>query len=208
MEKIYLNPLTPGAFSGVSGFSKNTGIKRKTAARSLKSLSTVSLHAPFRKGNRRRVYCPSIDHQWHADLIDLKKLKGEGNGNNQYILTVIDCFSKWGQAVPVRNKCATTVAVSFEQILKNSSRCPSLLQVDQGKEFYGKAFLKMAAEYKIKVFSTYSEIKNSICERWNRTLLERLSRIWTHRNSYKYIDVLPQPKVTNLKYTTICIPLF
>jgi len=61
-----------------------------------------------------------------------------------------------------------------------------------GKEFYGKPFLKMLEKYNIKIFSTFSEIKNSIAERFNRTILDKLSRYWTHSGSNRYIEALPR----------------
>jgi hypothetical protein len=192
LKANYVNLKNTYAFTGSSNVSRNLGRKHKdNVVQILNEIKAFSLHRPARKNfPRRRVICPGLNHQFHADLIDLKKYKRENN-NMQYVLTVIDCLSKWGAAVPVKNKTATVVSEAFERIMIDNNRFCKSLQVDMGKEFYGQAFLKMLSRYNIKIFSTFSEIKNSICERFNRTLMDRLSRYWTHTGQHRYIDVLP-----------------
>jgi hypothetical protein len=181
------------AFTGSSNVKRNIskmGTNKITPL--LNAIKAFSVHRPVRKNfQRRRVICPGLNNQFHADLIDVKKYKKE-NGNMQYILTVIDCLSKWGAAVPVKNKTAAVVAEAFEKIMVDNNRVCRYLQVDMGKEFYGSPFLKMLKRYNIKIFSTFSEIKNSIGERFNRTIMDRISRYWTHVGRHKYIDILSQ----------------
>jgi hypothetical protein len=192
LKAKYTNLNNTFAFTGSSNVSRTLGKKHQdNVTKILNEIKAFSLHRPARKHfPRRRVICPGLNHQFHADLIDLKKYKRE-NDNMQYVLTVIDCLSKWGAAVPVKNKTATVVAEAFEKIMSDNNRFCKSLQVDMGKEFYGQAFLKMLSQHNIKIFSTFSEIKNSICERFNRTVMERLSRYWTHAGHHRYIDVLP-----------------
>lgn len=155
----YFEPSRPGSFHAVSGFAKNTKISFYQAKRKLADTGTVSLHALVRRhGPRRRVICQGINNQWHADLIDLRKHKRQ-NDNFQYILTVIDCFSKVGEAKAIKNKCTITVAKAFEGILKQRRTSPQNLQVDMGSEFYGQSFQNVCKKYSINMFSVYSEIK-------------------------------------------------
>ena len=44
----------------------------------------------------------------------------------------------------------------------------------------------------IHFYTTNSEVKASIVERFNRTLKSRMRRYFTWKNTLKYIDVLPQ----------------
>jgi len=186
----YTDPEFSSSFSGLHSFSKRINTPSTSVKDVLNQLDAFTLHRPVRKNFlRRRVICDSIDKQWHSDLIDLKNIKKQ-NQNYQYLLTVIDCFSKWGMVVPVKNKCASTVAIAFENILIKNNRFPKSLQVDMGKEFYGSAFKNLMKKYDINMFSTFSEIKNSVCERFNRTILDKLSRYWTYSSSYNYVKVL------------------
>ncbi|GFW45067.1 putative uncharacterized transposon-derived protein F54H12.3 [Trichonephila clavipes] len=65
------------------------------------------------------------------------------------------------------------------------------LQTDKGTEFYNKNVRNMLKQHKIHHYSTKSENKCAVLERAHRTLRERLYRVFTHRNSYKYYDILP-----------------
>ena len=53
--------------------------------------------------------------RWSADLIDINQY-ASSNLNNKFILTVIDNFSKYVFAVPLKNKEAQTVREGFEEI--------------------------------------------------------------------------------------------
>lgn len=187
----YLQPRQAGAFHALLGFAKNNKITHESASKHLSNLEAVYLHASKSNSKpRRRVICKGMNDQWHADLIDLQKYKKQNN-NFQYILTIIDCFSKVAEARPLKNKCGTVVARAFEEVLKETRTHPLKLQVDMGKEFYSAPFQEIYKKYNIHMFSVFSEIKNSICERFNRTLMDKIARYWTYSNSFKYVDVLP-----------------
>lgn len=190
---LYHNPIIPGSYSGLSGFLKNnSSFTPAIVKHSLENIDTLTLHKPARKkGPRRRVYCPGIDKQWHVDLIDLRKYSTE-NDNKQWLLTIIDCFSKYGWCVALTDKRSQTVSNAFKEIVIKSQRTPNHCQIDLGKEFIGNHFQEMAKKLKINVFSTFSEIKNSICERFNRTIMEKIARYWTKNNTYRYVDILPE----------------
>lgn len=54
------------------------------------------------------------------------------NKNYRYLLTVIDTFSKFAWAVPIKNKTGASVVIAMENIL-NEGRVPKNLP-DDGKE--------------------------------------------------------------------------
>ena len=64
--------------------------------------NVYSLHKPIRhRFKKRRVIVSKIDDQWQADLVDMQKNKSQ-NKNFNYILTVIDIFSKFAWAIPIK----------------------------------------------------------------------------------------------------------
>ena len=65
-----------------------------------------------------------IDDQWQADLVDMQKNKSQ-NKNFNYILTVIDIFSKFAWAIPIKNKTGDSITRAFEIIFKD--RIPAKL---------------------------------------------------------------------------------
>lgn len=103
-----------------------------------------------------------IDDTWQADLYTFYRPRGNiqdssynlrikvkqedneykkmlrANNGYKYILNVIDTFSKYVWAIPLKTKSGLEVANAFESIMKQSGRIPNKLHVDQGKEFYNK----------------------------------------------------------------------
>jgi len=85
------------------------------------------------------------------------------------------------------NKTGKLVAEAFERIIKESSRKPNKLWVDQGKEFYNKDVKKLGFE----IYSTNNEGKAVVIERFNRTLKNMMFKIFTERGSQNWLHLLP-----------------
>ena len=86
-------------------------------------------------------------------------------------------------------KTSKNIIEAFQEILA-SGRKPDKLQTDEGTEFINKDFQKFLKSEFIDFFTTKSEVKASIVERFNRTLKEKMWRYFTKNNTYKYIDIL------------------
>lgn len=90
------------------------------------------IHKPARKHFKRRsVFTTGIDDLWQADLVEMQPY-ADVNKDNRYLLTVIDVFSKFAFASPLKSKSAQEVADSMESIFKTWKRKPKHLQTDQG----------------------------------------------------------------------------
>jgi transposase InsO family protein len=149
---------------------KKSGLKEKQVKEFLDTVDTYTLHKPIRKKfPTRKVYIDGIDKQWQADLVEMREFADGNNGFN-YLLTVIDCFSKYACAIPIKNKNADEIIKSFDF----KERKPVLLQTNKGKEFINKKFQSFLKDNNITWFSTNSEFKASIVERFNRTLKTKL----------------------------------
>lgn len=191
----YTNPSFPGSFSGIDKFYKaikisNSKLNVSDIKKALEKQKTYSLHKPIRKNfPRSQVIVSSIDDTWQIDLVDMAKIAKENKGY-RYILTVIDVLSKFAWAVPVKNKDQYSITQAFETILKSSNRVPERIQADQGKEFYNKSFKNLLTKHNITLYSTYSHLKASIVERFNRTLKQKMWRMFTLQNNHKFLDNL------------------
>ena len=129
------------------------------------------LHKPIiRKFQRRAVFVTGLDHTWGADLIVMP------NSDNNYknILTVIDIFSKHAWAIPLKTKTNKELIKAFDIIFTTSNRKPQKLWTDQGTEFYGSEFQIYLMNKGIELYSTFSEFKSCIIERFNRTLKNKM----------------------------------
>lgn len=76
---------------------------------------------------RRHVVVKGFDDLFMADLMDLQ-LYSKFNAGYNYVLTVINAFSKFTWAVPIKSKGSKDVTAAFEKILKES--IPKNLQVN------------------------------------------------------------------------------
>ena len=79
-----------------------------------------------------------------------------------------------------------------------------LAQFDDGKEFYNVG-VKTLEKHEIKYFSTKSDKKAAIVERFNRTLKTAMWTYFYSKGTYKWIDVLDQLvyNYNNIKHNTI-----
>ncbi|XP_015124739.1 uncharacterized protein LOC107046604 [Diachasma alloeum] len=148
------------------------------------------LHRPARRNYpRRRIDIRGLNETWQADLVDMSAYAKENDGY-KFLLTIIDIFSKFAWAVPIKSKSGLDVTKAMESVL-NQGRVPQKLHVDQGKEFYNKEFKNLMQKFDIKMYSTFSNLKASICERFNRTLKERMWKKFSLQGSYRWFDILP-----------------
>lgn len=135
---------------------------------------------------RRCVITKNIDDLWQADLIDMQPFSRENRGY-RYILTVIDTFSKYAWAYPLKSKKKEDVSKALKLILENG-RIPKHLQTDHGTEFYNENVKKVLKFYNINHYSTYSVKKASIVERFIRTLKNKMYKRFSLKGNYKWID--------------------
>ena len=188
--KAYYDPANPGSFGGLNRLQKATGVPLKKIEPVLKKNLTYTLHKPVRrKYSRNPTIALTIDHQWAADLADVKNLSKDNKGF-KYLLTVVDVLSKYAWVVPMKNKTGAEQKRAFESILKEG-RKPVQLQTDKGSEFYNKTFQDFLKEQGIHHFSTEGDTKAATVERFNRTLKERMYRAFTANNSLNYLWMLP-----------------
>lgn len=163
------------------------------------------LHKPARKHYpRRHVTIKGMHDLWQADLVEMLPYARINKGF-KYILTCIDTFSKFGYVEPLKSKKGSEVCDAFQRILDKSNVSPKNLQTDMGKEFYNAKFSQLMKKFEINHYSTYSPMKASICERWNRTLKNRMWLEFSLRGTYKWIDFIQSlvHKYNHTKHRTI-----
>jgi hypothetical protein len=108
--------------------------------------------------------------------IDLVSLPVTKRGNIG-LVTVVDHYSKWVQAIPIKNKtCANITKLVKEIIFPSLLKLPSTLMSDNGGEFAGSDFANMLAELGVKqrFVTPMSPSSNGAIERVNRTIINFL----------------------------------
>ena len=157
-------------------------------ATTVKRQIVEEIHKPARINfKRRKVIIKSLLDLMQADLVDMKDYEKENNGY-KYFLIVINCFSKFVWAYPLKSKTTVEVAQALERVFKVQT--PIHLCTDSGGEFTGRATQNLMKKYKVHHYVVYSEKKASIVERVNRTLKGMMWKEFSIQGSYKWLNVL------------------
>lgn len=98
---------------------------------------------------------------------------------HRFILTVIDHFSRWAEAYPIRNQEAVTVARVLTEQWISRFGCPKQLLTDQGPCFEAALFRDLCRLLQIDKLRTspYKPSSNGAIERFHRTLNSMLAKI-------------------------------
>lgn len=194
LKRIYYTPSNPGAFSSVAKLFNEAKKEIPTLTLDnvkdwLKSQITYTLHrSARRKFSRNRIIVSKIDEQWEADLVEMQEFSTKNSGY-KYILTVIDCFSKFAWAQPLKNKTGKSIHDAFAKLF--NTRTPEALRTDKGKEFINRMLQTLLASHNIRYYTSNNpDVKCAIVERFNRTLKSRMYRYFTSKGTRKFTDVL------------------
>ncbi|PFX23496.1 hypothetical protein AWC38_SpisGene11983 [Stylophora pistillata] len=104
--------------------------KRKTypyleQKKNCKNNLAYTLHKPCRRrGEFAPVLVFDLDEQWAADLLEVQTIVRENKGF-RYILVVVDAFSKYAWAVPLKKKTGKEVTEAFTKIVKQEVYVPN-----------------------------------------------------------------------------------
>lgn len=139
--------------------------------------------------------------RWQADLVDLSKYSSPQNRHTNFLLTIIDCFSKHAWVVPLQNKEAATVAVALESVFDSNNGAPSIVQTDNGGEFDAE-FEEVLARWDVQHVRSrpYNPQANGQIERFNGTL-KRMIQAWMLANETR--TYVPQLKHMVLTYNNL-----
>lgn len=116
------------------------------------------------------------------DLINMEHLAVDGIN---YLLTVIDLFSKYAWIEPIKDKEAKTVTEAMRKIIKRIDHSVKSIRVDNGSEFISEDFQKLLKKNNIKcVFSSAGKPwANGQIERFNGIIKQKIKMYVTQTDS-------------------------
>ena len=82
---------------------------------------------------------------------------------------------------------------------------PNVAQFDEGKEFYNVGVRDLLKSFNINYFSTQSDRKAVVIERFNRTFKKMMWKYFYSKGTYNWVDVLDgfTKNYNNTKHSTI-----
>ena len=123
-----------------------------------------------------------------VDIVGPLKCTRQGN---KYILVAIDYYTKYTEAIAMKNQEAETVVRALEDIFSRHG-LPGVLLTDQGANFQSKLVKSMCQMFNIDQRRTtaYHPQTNGLCERFNQTL-KALLRARVNKDQDNWDEELP-----------------
>ena len=131
---------------------------------------------PLRNYPTKKIAYNHIDEIWSIDLADMIDYKISNNKGYRYIFIIIDNFSKYLWAIPLKNKYSQTITNEFSKILTTSKRKPLKIESDRGTEFYNNIFQNLLKSKNIHHYSRFTDKGPSVAERVIKTVRNLLKK--------------------------------
>ena len=113
---------------------------------------------------------------WGLDLVGPMPKSSRGH---LYILAATDYFSKWAEALPLKEVKKEHVVDFIRVQLIYRYGVPRFIITDNGKQFYNQLMNRLAEKFKFKQYnsSMYNAPANGLAEAFNKTLCNLLKKI-------------------------------
>ena len=166
LKKIYHKVDHPASYSSpyklyIVANKVNSQIKLSDVKKWLTGEPSYTLHREIKLTfPRRKVVVSGMQIQYQADLVDYAPIARENKGT-RFLLTVIDCFSRFASVQPLKNKTGIVVVVQLENAFKEMG-FPLKLQTDQGGEFYNKHVKNLLEKKKKLIFLRIRNLKRKL----------------------------------------------
>jgi hypothetical protein len=196
LADLYYNLDNPESYSSIekvyrAAKKKIPQLKKKDVKIWFQKQPAATLHKPVRfKFPRNKTIVMRVRDQIQVDLCDMRNIVKHNDGYN-YLLTGIDCFSRAGFGVKVKNKSGKVIAIGLKSIFDKTPF--RRLQTDKGREFLNSNVKQLLKSTRTAMWiSENDDVKAALVERFNRTLKDRMYKYFTANNTKRWIDVLPK----------------
>ena len=150
-------------------------------ARWVKSCHSCQLAKPGPGRGRLPLIQERAGSTFERVALDLVGPLPVSQGKDKYLLVIQDCFSKWLEVIPIRNKTTLTVTEAFVAHWVSRFGSPRILHQDNGSEFTSTMFKEMCDVLGIARTTTtpYHPQSNGQVERVNQTVQNMMKCICT-----------------------------
>ncbi|KAA0063067.1 uncharacterized protein E6C27_scaffold468G001840 [Cucumis melo var. makuwa] len=135
-------------------------------------------------------------------------ITSKSSARHSYILAAIDYFSKWVEAIPLREARKENVANFIRTHIIYRYGIPHQIVTDNGRQFSNSMIDKLCEKFKFKQYksSMYNAAANDLAEAFKKTLCNRLKKIVSKskKDCQERIEVvLPLEREIPLLRTTV-----
>ena len=197
LASIYYDPSHAGSYGGVEKLyravrKEGKFILGRTKIRDwLLKQEDYAVHREDRsKFKRRRVVAPFVDYQWDVDTANMASYKKDNDGYAYFVLA-IDILSKFVWTIPLKTTQGQEMVQAFQKIFA-LGRKPTRIRTDQGTEYVNKNVKSFFQKAGVIFFVTHNIVKSSYAERGIKSLKGRLRRYMTHKQTPRWVDILPE----------------
>ena len=191
LNKLFYQLKEPSSFSSSLPLRYASGLSGKSVEKYLKSQDTWTRYKAIRhRFPRRRTSGVAVFSHIQCDLIQMENPRS--NNNFAWCLTIIDCYSRYAFALPLRRKTGQEVAAAFEKCFDTERLWPSVCITDAGREFLNSWVRELFRVHLVNHVTTNSLLKATMVERYNKTLQNRLYKLMFYRKSKRWVDDLQQ----------------
>ena len=171
-------------------------MSRKMVREWLRTQDTYTRYKPIvRKHKYLKTFVKNLADQAQLDLVDMGKY-GNKNKGYRWILTAVEILSRYTFTIPVYRKDTKNMTKAVELLLESFKRkfgkYPNVAQFDEGKEFYNVGVRNLLKSHDVDYFSTQSDKKAAIVERFNRTLKTMMWKYFYSKGTYNWVDALDE----------------
>ena len=196
LASIYYDPKHAAAYGGVDKLYRAVRkegkfvIGRTKIRNWLLKQEDYAVHREERgKFKRRKVVAPYVDYQWDVDTANMEYYK-KGNDGYAYFLLAVDILSKFVWTVALRTRTGKEMVHALQQILEKGRKA-SNIRSDKGTEFANKDVKQFLKKEGIHFFVTQNIVKASYAERAIKSIKSRIVRYMTHKQTHRWVDILP-----------------
>ena len=201
LKEIYYDP--EKGLGGVDALYKRAKVVDKTIKKAdvkewLRKQATAQIHlTPKETKHYWPIKSNYKDHIWQADLLDVSAQAHNNRGIN-WLLCVIDIYTRYAWVIPLKNKEGPTVLDGFKRIVAEAKTVghsmPEVLMSDNGSEFIARKFKAYLKEHDVK--PSYSEPgdhhRQGIVERFNKNIRGKVTTYMTAYKRKNWVDELPK----------------
>ena len=202
LESLYMDPRTTGRRDRMFEHVNRLfwGISRRYVDKWLNDQESFQLTKVALKPRVTRAQIPQEpESKLECDLIDMSKYNMSnrvGGTRMNWLLTIVNTFTKFGWAYPLPSKSGPDVAnamrAHFQHIVSYGGIIEHSIQHDNGKEFLNADFQDVLKHFKVRSIRSkaYSPSSNGMIERLNGTIKRMLTKLMLANNDLNWVDLV------------------